>query len=110
MAVGFTVGTWLLAYPTIAYCLKTSHLGMRDFLAILGRPALASIGAAAMLFAVDAFLPAGRGLVVDVLIKLTVFGLLYLALWVGMPGGRRAMAALALLTKEVLPKGASQSA
>lgn len=110
VAVGFTVGTCLLTYPTIAYCLKTSHLGMRDFLAILARPALASIGAAATLFAGDAFLSAGRGPVVHVLIKLTVFGVLYLAFWVGMPGGRRATADLALLTKEVLPKGASQSA
>lgn len=110
VAVGFTVGTYLLSYPTIAYCLKTSHLGMRDFLAILARPALASIGAAATLFAGGAFLPAGPGPVVDVLIKLTIFGVLYLALWVGIPGGRHATADLVLLTKEVLPKGASQSA
>jgi O-antigen/teichoic acid export membrane protein len=110
VAVGFTVGTCLLTYPTIAYCLKASHLRMREFLAIVSRPALASIGAAAALFAGEPFLGPGRGLVLDVLIKLAIFGLLYLVLWVGVPGGRRAMQDLVLIVKEVLPKEASRSA
>ncbi len=104
VAVGFTVGTYLLTYPTVAYCLKTSHLTMGDFLAIVARPTLASSGAAATLMASDAFFPAGTAPLFAVVLKLSVFLLLYLVLWISIPGGRHAMANVGQLVREVLPR------
>jgi PST family polysaccharide transporter len=90
VAVGFTVGTCLLAYPSIAFCLKTSHLRMRDFVGVVWRPALASIVAAAMLLVSRSVLPDGGNPWVGLPLKLTAFGLVYLLVWLSLPGGWRA--------------------
>ncbi|MDX1531859.1 MAG: lipopolysaccharide biosynthesis protein, partial [Rhodothermales bacterium] len=92
VAVGFTAATALLTYPEIAYCLRTSYLTGRDLGRALWRPALASVAAAAATAAFDAVVLGGVGLAVEFLTELFVFGVAYVLLWVGMPGGRRALA------------------
>ena len=104
VAVGFTVATCLLTYPGIAFCLKNSHLSMRDFFGIVWRPALASVAAALLLLAVGAVIPSGRSVAVGLLVKLAAFGLAYLTLWVGMPGGKQAAADVLRIVAELWPE------
>lgn len=110
VALGFTVATCLLTYPSIAFCLKTSHLSMRDFLGTVWRPALASVAAAFLLLAVGAVIPSGRSVAVGLLVKLAVFGLAYLSLWVGMPGGKQAAADVLRIVSELWPEAYRKNA
>ncbi len=87
VALGFTGATCLLAYPSVAYCLKTSPLGLRDFLGVLWRPAVAAIAAAGALALARTLLPIPGALVPALALKLALFGGVYLALWAGLPGG-----------------------
>lgn len=103
VAIGFTVGTCLLTYPSIAFCLKTSYLSIGNFFSIAARPALASFGAAALLAAGEPWLT-GNGLVVDMSTKCVAFGVAYLIIWAGAPGGKGAVADVWRLVRIVLPK------
>ncbi len=91
VAVGFSAATALMAYPTLAYCLNTSVLRMRDVLGAAWRPAVSSAGAASALSVVVHALPAFDALPGSLLLKLAVFGVAYLALWTALPGGRHAL-------------------
>jgi PST family polysaccharide transporter len=91
VAVGFTVATALLTYPELAYCLRTSHLTGRDLARVLWRPTAASVSAALVAFAFDPARFVETALFFDVLAEAAVFGLTYALVWVGLPGGRRAL-------------------
>lgn len=103
VAVGHTVATCMLTYPSIVFCLKTSHLSMRGFLSIIWRPALASIIAALLLLAAGAAIPSRGGMAIELLIKLIAFGLAYLLLWVALPGGRQAIADARRMVADLWP-------
>lgn len=91
IAAGFTVATCLLLYPTLAYCLRTSPLGIKDIAVAAWRPCVASFAASAILAAAMPALSSLGGTLVALALKLGVFGASYLALWAALPGGRRAL-------------------
>ncbi|WP_026736718.1 lipopolysaccharide biosynthesis protein [Fischerella sp. PCC 9605] len=95
VAMGYTVGICLLTYPAVAFCLKTSPLSMGDFFSVVWRPAFASVTAAVILSASQFVLPDINNAVLSLLVKMTIFGLLYILLWMIFPGGMQG-------TKEVL--------
>lgn len=90
VAIGYTTGICLLTYPSVAFCLKTSPLSTSDFFGVVWRPALASIVAAVILSLVQLGLSLDRSLL-SLLIKMTIFGLSYLLLWMIFPGRRQAL-------------------
>lgn len=91
VAVGFALSKFLLAYPTVAYCLRTSLLRFGDFLQIVWRPALASWAAALLAFFGGSVLLTLDELLTGLLVKLLGFGTLYVLIWAGLPGGREAV-------------------
>ncbi len=95
IAMGYTVGICLLTYPAVAFCLKTSPLSMGDFFSVVWRSALASVTAAVILSASQYVLPDINNAFLNLLVKMTIFGLLYILLWMIFPGGMQG-------TKEVL--------
>ena len=104
VAVGFTAGTCLLTWPSLAYCFRRSPLTIRDFAGIVARPALAAAGAGLVLLAADRiYLPDGD-LVVSLLLRLAIFLLAYAALWIGMPGGGPAAAEIRNLVLTLRPQ------
>lgn len=104
VAVGFTAGTCLLTWPSLAYCFRRAPLTMRDFAGIVARPALAAAGAGLVLMASgQLYLPDG-GLVASLLTRLVLFLLAYAALWIGMPGGGRAAAEIRDLAMSLRPQ------
>ena len=96
----------MLTYPSIVFCLKTSHLSTRGFLSIVWRPALASSAAALLLLAVGAAMPKWNSMAIELLMKLLAFGLAYLLLWVALPGGRQAIADARYMVAELWPHDA----
>jgi PST family polysaccharide transporter len=92
VATSFTVATYFLMFPELAFCLSRSHLSGRDFLSIIWRPVVASMMATAFLFFVSsAVLPESGIMIVELLVKLLLFSIVYLLLWVVLPGGRQAI-------------------
>jgi len=87
IAAGFMIAKCLLMFPEIAFCLSRSHISGHDFLSIVWRPVVASITAAAF---VGLLLESDVSMI-ELLEKLLFFGIVYLLLWVILPGGRQAV-------------------
>jgi PST family polysaccharide transporter len=103
VAVGYTAGEIALAYPSIQFCLRTSHLTRRDFFAAVARPIAASIGGGVSLFVGGPFLPASGHALFDLALKGILFSVAAVLSWLALPGGRRAARDLAGLARELLP-------
>jgi O-antigen/teichoic acid export membrane protein len=89
---------------SILYAFRGTPVRFRDFAAAVWRPAAASVGAGVLLFAAQYFLPARGQLWAVCLIDAALFGLFYLALWVALPGGRKAMLEVLSLAGDLRPK------
>lgn len=87
IAVAYTIATCLLTYPAIAYCLQTSPLSLRDFLSSVARPAIAAILAACILFLSQLTVPLSTVLILTLLIRSIIFAILYILIWLALPGG-----------------------
>ncbi len=107
VAVGYTLGTCLLAWPSVAYCLSASPIGQRDVLRAAARPVVATLGGAVAVWLMrPVLLPIGSAWVV-LLVSGLLFGSLYMLIWTVAPGGRRALADVASLAREILPGSTS---
>ncbi|MGB3640186.1 MAG: lipopolysaccharide biosynthesis protein [Rivularia sp. (in: cyanobacteria)] len=91
VAAGYTTAICLLTYPSVAFCLKTSPLTGKDFLAAVGCPAFSSISAAVLLYLCKQVLPSFNNLIITLLVSFTIFSLTYILLWLVLPGGRKAI-------------------
>ena len=109
IAVGFTVGTSLLTYPAVAYCLKGVPLTLRDFGGIVWRPALGAALAAGGLYAARPFLPEVASPFVALLVTFPLFSALYAVCWIALPGGRAATRDVLRLLQELRPSRKSSS-
>lgn len=89
VAWGFAAGVAALTIPTVAYCLRGSALTWQDFAAIVWRPALAALVAAAVSVAMRSVLPTPRPLLVEFVVDAVIFAVLFAALWLALPGGPR---------------------
>lgn len=87
VALGFTAAICLLVYPSVWFCLRRSHVQMRDFFRVVWRPATASIVAAAVVIATQTALAPGWPAVAVLLVQLLVFAMSYLTIWMALPGG-----------------------
>lgn len=105
VAVAVAIGMWLLAFPTVAYCLRHSHVRAIDFLGVLWRPALSSAVAAAVLFWGSLALPASESVIAGLMASLGLFGLVYAAIWLLLPGGRRILCNAALAFRSATAPG-----
>jgi PST family polysaccharide transporter len=87
IAVAYTLATCLLTYPAISYCLQTSPLSLRDFFTTVGRPAIAAILAACILFVSQFAFPLSTALILTLLIRSIMFAIPYILIWLALPGG-----------------------
>jgi O-antigen/teichoic acid export membrane protein len=86
VAMGYTLGTCLLTYPAINYCLQFSPLSWQDFLAVIWRPILASIASAVCLFLIQDLLKRDR-LFLEFSLQVITYSIFYLTIWHLLPGG-----------------------
>jgi PST family polysaccharide transporter len=92
VALGYTTATCLLTFPSVAFCLKTSPLTIKDFLAAVGCPAFSSIIAAIILYLCKQALPSFGNLIISLSVSFTIFCIAYISFWLLLPGGRQALA------------------
>jgi len=107
VAVACSASTVVLRIPGIPYLLKDSPVSPADLLATLARPACASIAAGVIVFVLHPWLPL-RGAVL-LLTAAPLFGALYLALWLALPGGRAAGRELLIVLRDIRPRSDSTS-
>lgn len=92
VALGFTVATCLLVLPGVWYGLRGSPLRLADMLGIVARPGLAAVGAAMLLAATTPLLPPlAAGPLAHLAAAAASYGLAYGLIWLGLPGGPRAL-------------------
>jgi O-antigen/teichoic acid export membrane protein len=89
VASGFAIANWILAGPEILYCLRGSHLRLRDYAAPAGRALGATVGATALLVAAVG-LPADVSFV-RLVATSAAFLAAYVLIWIALPGGRGAL-------------------
>ena len=88
-AAGFTIASWILLVPGVAFCLAQSHVRWLDVGAVVWRPAAAAALSAAGTISFSRTQSSGS-LFEHFVLSAAIFGSLYLLTWVGLPGGRSA--------------------
>ncbi|MBV6624756.1 MAG: lipopolysaccharide biosynthesis protein [Rivularia sp. (in: Bacteria)] len=104
VGAGYTSAICLLTYPSVAFCLKTSPLTKKDFLAAVSCPALSSIIAAFILYLCKQFIFSFDNLIISLFVSLTIFCIAYICFWLVFPGGRQAAAEVLLNIKQLRQK------
>jgi O-antigen/teichoic acid export membrane protein len=101
VALAFSASLVVLRLPSVLYCFRQTNLTLEDLGTALWRPAFSSIAAGALLFGVGRVLnwsmPLGLSLGFDFL----VYSAFYILVWVGLPGGRRSLALIAGIAREL---------
>lgn len=88
IAASLSISLGVLRLPAILYCFRVAHPTLGDLGAALWRPALSSLAAGAGLHYLIQWIPAGPNIVVGLLLDFVIYSLLYILIWVGLPGGR----------------------
>jgi PST family polysaccharide transporter len=88
VAAGFTAGTVALALPTAWNALRSSPVTMKECLAVYGRPFLAAVGGASVLWIAAPVLPGEGTPLVSLAVRFPIFVMTYAAAWILIPGGR----------------------
>ena len=86
VAIGYMVGTCILTFPSVGYCLRFSPLSWQDFVGAVWRPMVASILAAVCLYFSTGWISSDR-LLLGFCIKSALYGIYYVAFWLLLPGG-----------------------
>ena len=92
VARAYGISQPILTIFSLNYCYWGTHLKFRDFLRTISRPAFASLGAVGLLMAINRFILAIElNLILSLSIALVLYGLLYLILWLILPGGKKTL-------------------
>lgn len=90
VATAFAAGNWVLFLPAIAFCVHGTPLRVRDYLAVLRYPVLASLPGCAALIIFRTFITIGHSSLA-VTVHALLFFSLYIGFWMALPGGRMAL-------------------
>jgi len=101
IAAAYSLSVCILRFPGIAFCYRFSHLSMRDLLAVLWRPALASVVAGGLLFPAKSRLAVAHALPLELALEAALYGILYLGVWLTLPGGRSILAGMFRLARDL---------
>lgn len=92
VALVFSLSRLLLVAPGISYCYRASPVSLGGLLRTLTRPALSSLAAAAVLWILSDWLP--KPPVMALASGLSIYLMLYLLVWIMLPGGWRELATI----------------
>jgi len=100
IAASLSISLAVLRLPAILYCFRVAHPTLRDLGAALWRPTVASLAAAAGLHFLSLLLPAGPNILIGLFIDFVIYSILYILIWVGLPGGRTAASIMLNLLRD----------
>lgn len=99
VAAAYAITRWSLVVPELGIAFHGSRIGWRDFLTVAFRPVVATAVAAAVLLVLRIVLPTAP--LPHLLGAAAMFAATYLASWVGLPGGWRALRELVGLARRL---------
>lgn len=108
VAAAFTAITCLLTWPAVAWAVQESPVTVRDIVRVVARPMIASLAAAAGLAAVRAGLTVTGPLLLRVAVEVAVFAVVFVLVWLILPGGLAAMRQAAGALRELDPRWRSR--
>lgn len=88
IASGFAISQSALAFPGLWYCLRRSPFTWSDFWGSAWRASVASAMAALALWLVRFRMPEMPNVFASLAVNCAIFGVVYLILWIMLPGGR----------------------
>ncbi len=110
VAVAFGISQPILLTLMIAYSYVDTPLQLWQFASTIFRPAFASIGAAIIVMGVNYFiLPSNENLPLSLFIDLGIYGLLYLVIWLVLPGGKQTLLGIWEIIKVIKQKSPKKS-
>jgi O-antigen/teichoic acid export membrane protein len=89
VAISFSATRAVLLLPMLFYSCQKSPLVWTHVLRTILRPAFSAIGAAIIFMLVTRFYSLGQNLFINLAASATMYGLLFLAVWIILPGGWR---------------------
>ncbi|WP_412069233.1 lipopolysaccharide biosynthesis protein [Rubrivirga sp. IMCC43871] len=101
VAVGFFVGTAVLAVPELAVALHGSVVQARDLVSAAWRPVLGAVLAGLAEWAAAGRYPGGA--ILELCAGAAVFTSVYVAVWLGLPGGRASIRQVFALLRALRP-------
>lgn len=101
VAAAFSLSLVGLRLPAVLYCFRGTALRQKDLWGALWRPAVSAIASAALLFGFGKVSGLRAPLGVSLALDFLLYGLLYIIVWIGLPGGRRSLAEIAGIMREV---------
>ncbi|MDJ0632053.1 MAG: lipopolysaccharide biosynthesis protein [Xenococcaceae cyanobacterium MO_188.B29] len=104
VAAAFGLSRPILWVPRILYCYKGTPLRFTELLKTLSHPVLASLGAAALLMGMNQLLSTEMNLAIVLGLDCLIYGLLYLAIWIVLPRGRKTLWEMMRTLKEFRKK------
>ena len=109
VAKAYGISQPILIMFALNYCYWGTNLKFGDFVKTISRPALASIGAAAILMGISDFISAiAPNLLLSLAIDCVLYSLLYLMLWSILPGGKKTLLEIAGVLKVMKQKSRSK--
>ena len=99
VAMSFSLSRAILLIPKLIYCAKGSPIRWIEVIQNVSRPALAALVAAAALFALTRQLSLAAHGLAGLAVSCLFFGLMYIGLWLALPGGRRTLWSLISLVR-----------
>lgn len=88
LAIAYSLFVVIVKLPSVIYCYRGTPLEGIDLVRTVYRPAIASIGAAAIIMLIEHWSVIQIQILVDLLIYAILYGLSYIAIWLLLPNGR----------------------
>jgi O-antigen/teichoic acid export membrane protein len=101
VAAGFSASLVVLRVPSILYCFRGTHLTLKDLGTALWRPAFSSIAAGALLYLFSRVAGISAPLAISLGLDFVVYAAFYILVWLGLPGGRASLAAMAAVARDL---------
>lgn len=88
VATAYAIASWAQAGPEILYCLGASGIRPREFGAMVARPLICCVAAAASVLLADSLnATTGEGWI-DLVVRVVIFAGVYVSTWLAIPSGR----------------------
>jgi O-antigen/teichoic acid export membrane protein len=101
VALAFSASLVGLRPLAVLYCFRGTHLRQSDLWVALWRPAVSSLLAGALLFGFGRAVPLGAPLGVSLALDFLLYSVLYILVWIGLPGGRRSLVEILGIMREM---------
>ncbi|MCC0177751.1 lipopolysaccharide biosynthesis protein [Waterburya agarophytonicola K14] len=101
LAIAYSIYSMAIKPISLIYCYQKTPLKITELIKTIHRPAIASLGAAALVAMIEYWSIIQTQVLIDLLVYLILYGLSYLFIWLLLPGGRSILLDLVQMVKNL---------